>query len=436
MNCSARPAPRSVVVRAILLGLFAAPGLAGCDSTGPGVASVSVTAAGDRVEVGKTLQLTASARKAGGTELTGRRFTWTSDNEAVATVSPEGLVTGKAVGAANITAATGGKSGSLLVSVIPVAVASVSVSPDTATLPVGSTRSLSATLKDASGAALTGRAVSWSSDNETVATVSPQGVVTARGVGSATITAAVEGKKGTARITGVLPQGVRVAVSPAFATVDVGGSVTLQAVVLDPSGNAIPGAAVSWSSTASGVAAAQGGTVTGAAAGRAGIVARVDGAADTAAVAVLGPKSLLSTAFAGGSARADVRPGQTVMVPITLDLSKVSANGDLGAAQFELAFDTTVLRYVSASPGVSTGSTDSNLASPGLLRFVLASTAPQGSARITLVTFTFQVQPGAPAGRVAELAPVFPASAPPTSTGFQAYEVPITVGGRIRVVSP
>src|SRR5437764_1019580 len=80
-------------------------------------------------------------------------------------------------------------------------VASVSVAPATATVTTGGTQQLAATLKDASGSALTGRSVAWTSSNAAVATIGGSGMVTAIAAGSATITAASGGKSGTATIT-------------------------------------------------------------------------------------------------------------------------------------------------------------------------------------------------------------------------------------------
>jgi formylglycine-generating enzyme required for sulfatase activity len=80
-------------------------------------------------------------------------------------------------------------------------VAAVSVSPATASLTVGGTQQLTASARDANGNPLTGRAVTWSSGTTAVANVSSSGVATAVAVGSATITATVEGVTGTAAVT-------------------------------------------------------------------------------------------------------------------------------------------------------------------------------------------------------------------------------------------
>src|SRR5207237_4133145 len=144
-------------------------------------------------------------RDSSGNALSGRTVTWASSNTSVATVSASGLVTGKVAGTATITATSEGQSGTSTVTVVHVPVASVSVTPPTASVQVGSTVQLTATPKDASGSPLTGRTVTWASSDAGVATVSTSGLVTGRAAGTATITATSEGQSGTATIT-VTPQ--------------------------------------------------------------------------------------------------------------------------------------------------------------------------------------------------------------------------------------
>jgi acid phosphatase len=83
----------------------------------------------------------------------------------------------------------------------------VTVSPSSASVQVGQTAQLTATPRDASGTPLTGRVVTWSSSDSTVARVSTSGLVTGRAAGSATITATSEGKSGAAAITVTAPSG-------------------------------------------------------------------------------------------------------------------------------------------------------------------------------------------------------------------------------------
>jgi hypothetical protein len=77
----------------------------------------------------------------------------------------------------------------------------VIVAPGIVLLSVGGTVNLVASTRSSSGADLTGRSVSWSSANTSVASVSPGGVVTAGSVGQTTVTATSEGKQGSATVT-------------------------------------------------------------------------------------------------------------------------------------------------------------------------------------------------------------------------------------------
>ncbi len=83
----------------------------------------------------------------------------------------------------------------------PAPVASIEVTPQTAPVPVGTTRQLTAITRDSAGGELTGRSVIWSSSDPAVATVSGSGLVTGMSLGPATITATSEGRDGTAAVT-------------------------------------------------------------------------------------------------------------------------------------------------------------------------------------------------------------------------------------------
>jgi glucose/arabinose dehydrogenase len=81
------------------------------------VTSVTIAPSNASLNVGQTVQLTASARDASGTVVEGRSFEWTSADGAVASVSSTGLVTGLAEGQSEISAATEGVVGSTTITV-------------------------------------------------------------------------------------------------------------------------------------------------------------------------------------------------------------------------------------------------------------------------------------------------------------------------------
>src|SRR5439155_14995989 len=136
-----------------------------------------------------------------GAPLSGRTVTWSSSNTAVATVSNSGLVSGVTPGAGKITAKREGKSGTSSVTVTNVPVATVDVTPPSASVQAGQTVQLTATPRDGNGTPLSARTVTWSSSNTALATVSNSGLVSGVTPGTATITATSEGKSGTSSVT-------------------------------------------------------------------------------------------------------------------------------------------------------------------------------------------------------------------------------------------
>ncbi len=199
-----RPSP-GVITRRSLTVAFTLATLTACGggSTGPqggSVATVTVSPTGETVLVGASVTLTATLRDVAGNAVTGEPVAWSTSNAAVATVSG-GVVTGVSPGGpVTITATSGGKSGTATVTVAPVPVASVEVTPLADTLEVGGTRQFAAILRSANGTVLNGRTVTWSTGDNAVASVSASGLVTAVSPGIATMTASSEGIVGSASI--------------------------------------------------------------------------------------------------------------------------------------------------------------------------------------------------------------------------------------------
>lgn len=256
----------------------------------PPVASVVVTPGSSSISPGGTVQLSAVPRDAQGNSLTDRLVAWSSTNTSVATVSTGGLVTAVAVGGpVTIVATSEGQDGSAIVTVIPPPVATVSVAPAAPTLTPGAVVTLVPTLRDASGNTLTGRAVTWTTSNNGVATVSGAGLVTAVAVGGpVTITATSEGQNGTAAVSVVAPTVTTVSVSPAVTTVASGGTTPLSAIVRDQNNVIMTGVVPTWTTSNTSIATVSPtGLVTGiAAGGPVTITATASGKAGTSAVTV------------------------------------------------------------------------------------------------------------------------------------------------------
>ena len=290
------------------------------DAPPPPVASVEVSPSSTTVQVGNTVQLTATLRDASGSVLTGRVLTWSSSNTSVATVNSSGRVTGQSAGTATITATSEGQSGTATVTVTepPPPVASVEVSPSTASIVVGEQLQLTATLRDASGSVLTGRVLTWSSSNTSVATVNSSGRVTGQSAGTVTITATSEGQSGTATVTVTLPPVASVEVSPSSTTVQVGNTVQLTATLRDAAGNVLTGRVVDWSSSNTSVATVNSnGRVTGQSAGTATITATSEGQSGAATVAVTEPPPPVASVEVSPSSTT-VQVGNTVQLTATV----------------------------------------------------------------------------------------------------------------------
>ena len=236
---------------------------------------------------GARVSLTGIAYDAAGNGLTGRPIVWTTSNVLVATVDAAGVVSAVAPGSATITGTVEGRSGSCLVTVTQTPVAAVDVVPNILSMSAGQTTQMSATARDAGGAVLTGRPVTWSTSRPGVAAVTSQGLVTAVAPGTATITATVEGHDGTSALTvSSFPVG-SVTVQPQASSVIQGASVQLTAIVRDVMGALANDRAVAWRSSNTAIATVSGtGVVTGVTLGVATISATSEGQTGSASVTV------------------------------------------------------------------------------------------------------------------------------------------------------
>lgn len=164
------------------------------------VTAVSVTPGSSTLEIGKTVQLSATVSPSNANNKT---VAWTTSNAGVATVSQSGLVTAAGSGSAVITATAADGSGKAASCTVTVAqpVTAVSVTPGSSTLEIGKTVQLSASVSPSNAS---NKALTWTTSNASVATVDQNGTVTAKGEGSVVITATAadgSGKSAACTIT-------------------------------------------------------------------------------------------------------------------------------------------------------------------------------------------------------------------------------------------
>ena len=119
----------------------------------------------------------------------------------------------------------------------PPPVATVSVTPASATLAEDETQQLTATTLSGRGTVLTGRAVTWSSSDLSTVTVAATGQITGVAAGTAVVSATSEGKSGSAAITVTFtPVLTSVSITPATASVVAGLTTQLTATAVDQNG--------------------------------------------------------------------------------------------------------------------------------------------------------------------------------------------------------
>ena len=206
------------------------------------------------MSLGATVQLEATVLDGNGQPVAGAVVTWQSSDEAVATVSAEGLVTAVMNGVTRIWATSGSAMSSIAVKVMQSAGSIVIASEEATLMSLGATLQLEATVLDGNGQPVAGAVVMWSSGDALVATVNADGLVTAVGNGVVRITA-TSGSASAGIDVSVMQSAGSIAVEPEMATLmSLGETVQLEATVLDGNGQPVAGAVVRWQSSDEAVA--------------------------------------------------------------------------------------------------------------------------------------------------------------------------------------
>ena len=152
--------------------------------------------------------------------------TWTSASLNVVTINNSGAATGVGQGSATIIATSGGIQGQAAVSVPAATLQSIAITPGSTTVPVGNCQQFRATgtYSDSSTSDLTA-AVTWSSSNAAMATVSSGGMATGMAAGHANVLAASGNIQAQAAVT-VMPAAT-VTFSPTGGTYTSAQAVTI-----------------------------------------------------------------------------------------------------------------------------------------------------------------------------------------------------------------
>ena len=261
----------------------------------------------------------------------------------------------------------------------PPVVTTVTVSPTSASVAVGTTSTLQATVKDQNGNSMTGQTVTWSTNNAAAATVSSTGVVTGVAAGSATITATSSGVAGTSAITvtaGSPPPPVvtTVTVAPTSASVVAGSTTTLVATVKDQNGNIMTGQTVTWSTNNAAAATVNSaGVVAGVAAGSATITATSSGKTGTSSITVTAVPPVVTTVTVAPTS-ASIVAGATT----TLQATVKDQNGNVMTGQTVTWTTNNAAAATVNSSGVVTG------VAAGSATITATSSGKTGTSSITV----------------------------------------------------
>ena len=257
--------------------------------TAAALVSIGVAPNTSTVPLGGSEQLSATGTYTDGStaDLTSLA-TWTAGSNAVS-VSSAGMLKAMATGSSQITAQYQSITGNASVTVTKAALASIAVTPNASSLPVGLSEQLSATgtFTDGSTMDLT-QSASWSAAPSTSVALNATGLLKAVATGSVQVSAQSQGVTGSAMVTVMPPALVSIAVTPNQSDVPVGRTQQLTATGTYTDGSTADITTLAaWSSSPSALASVNAvGLVSGVAIGNVLVSASYQGKLGQAAVTV------------------------------------------------------------------------------------------------------------------------------------------------------
>lgn len=241
--------------------------------------SIELNISSETLLIGQSLQLSATLNPENTTDKT---ITWLSDNASVASVSTTGEVMAIAQGSATITAECGTVSATCTITVQPVPSDQLVMNFTAVTLKVGGSQQLTAQIYPSN---TTDQTITWSSSETSVATVE-NGLVTALGIGTATITAQNGNQTATCIVTVEPISAEQIILPESIISVNVGVPVTLSATILPEE---TTDKSIEWTSLNNDIATVADGVITGIAPGTVVITATCGPATASCTVTVLQP---------------------------------------------------------------------------------------------------------------------------------------------------
>ena len=218
-------------------------------------------------------------------------LTWTSSAPAIARVTPLAnghvRIDGLAEGTATVTASYRGVAVPVTVTVGRARVAWITLTPASLTVNAGLTQQLSVQTRDATGAIVADRPITWRSSAPSVADVTPTGRVAGITPGDAIIWATADFASATVPVRVIPPAVATVSIDPATIAVEQNQWAALTSILRDQSGAPLADRNIVWTSSNPAIAeVTYNGRVVGVAAGTATITATSEGRSGRSTVTV------------------------------------------------------------------------------------------------------------------------------------------------------
>ena len=354
--------------------------------------SIAITPAIPAISLGGTQPFTATGTYTdGSTQNITDTVQWNSDTTTVASVSnqagSQGLATGVGSGTATISATSGSVSASTVLTVGTATLVSISVTPTSPSIALGTMQQFTATgtYSDGSTQNLTLRAV-WSSDTVSTATINSTGLALSAGLGTATISATSGSVAGSTLLTVTPATLVSITITPPLPSIAAGTTQQFAAtgIFTDGSTQDLTQSAY-WNSSSASVAT----------------ISDASGSQGLASALALGTSTIsVSSGTVSQTATLTVTPAMLVSIAV----NPPSASISLGATQQFTSLGT----YSDGSTQDLTGTVTWNSSSTAVAIVSnnpstagLATSASQGTASISAsvgqISGTAQLTVGAPA---------------------------------------
>jgi uncharacterized protein YjdB len=360
----------------------------GSSGTTKVLSSIAASPTTANLAVGASQQFTAQATyNDGSTADVTSSAAWTDANAKVATITSSGMATAVATGSTTVTAAMGALSGTATLTIAAPAktLASIAVSPATATIATGATQQFAATAtySDGSTANVTTSAA-WVSSKPAVATINAAGLASALSSGSTTVTATLTGVSGTAAVTVPQPPPpvtvTSIAVTPPTASIAAGA--TQQFVATATYSNGTTGnvtTTATWTSSKPTVATVASGLATAVAAGSTTLTATLNGINGTATLTV----TPILTSISVSPAAPSISVGATQQFAATGTYSDGSTK------------PLTTATWTAANPAIATISASglATAVASGGTKITASSNGISGSTTLTVSGLTVSVSP-------------------------------------------